>query len=175
MKFGVDNVMQYVIDTSILVEISERYYPEVFPSLWDKIYELIDNETIISLVEVQNEIDKGKFSKEWDLIHVNSGKKFFKDLEGDEMLGLSEITELDIYTEKFKDKNDQITTLEKEWGIYGEEVADPLLICHGWYHDSTVVTLENPSNGHNIPHVCYLLNVRCIGLKDFLIENNFKF
>ena len=31
-------------------------------------------------------------------------KKFFKELEGDEMLCLSEITELDIYTEKFKNK-----------------------------------------------------------------------
>lgn len=67
--------MQYVIDTSILVEISERYYPEVFPSLWDKIYDLIDSETIVSLIEVQKELDKGKFSKDWGLVNVNSGKK----------------------------------------------------------------------------------------------------
>ena len=167
--------MQYVMDTSILVEISQHYYPEVFPSLWESIDELIDNETIVSLVEVQKEIDKGKFSKQWDLINVNSGKKFFKEFEGDEMLGLSQIVELDIYTEKFKDKNNQMTTLEKEWGIYNEEVADPLLICHGLYHDSTVVTSENPNHGHNIPHVCYLLDVRCIGLKEFLVENGFKF
>ena len=167
--------MQYVIDTSILIEISERYYPEVFPSFWDKIYELIEDETIVSLVEVQKEIEKGKFSKQWDLVHVNSGKKFFKELEGDEMLKLSEITELDIYTEKFKNKKGQITTLEKDWTIYGEEVADPLLICHGLYHNSTVVTLENPNYGHNIPHVCYKLDVRCIGLKEFLMENKFKF
>lgn len=167
--------MQYVIDTSILVEISERYYPEVFPSLWDKIYELIENETIVSLVEVQKELDKGKFSKEWGLVHVNSGKKFFKDFEGDEILGIMEIIELDCYTEKFKDKNDKVTTLEDEWGIYSEVVADPLLICHGLYHDSTVVTMENPSKGHNIPHVCYELDVRCIGLKEFLMENEFKF
>lgn len=167
--------MQYVIDTSILVEISQHYYPDVFPSLWEYIYELIEDETIVSLVEVQKEIDKGKFSKQWDLINVNSGKKFFKEFEGDEMLGLSQIIELDVYTEEYKDKNDQVTTLEKEWGIYGEEVADPLLICHGLYHDSTVVTLENPNHGHNIPHVCYLLDVRCIGLKKFFVENEFKF
>ena len=122
------------MDTSILVEISEHYYPEIFPSLWDKITKLIENETIVSLVEVQKEIDKGKFSKQWDLVHVNSGKKFFKDFEEDEMLELSKIIELDIFTEKFKDKKNQVTTLEKEWGIYGEEVADPLLICHGLYY-----------------------------------------
>ena len=167
--------MQYVIDTSILVEISERYYPEVFPSLWNKIYDLIDDETIVSLVEVQNELDRGKFSKEWSLIHSNSGKKFFKDFEEDEMLGLTQIIELDVYTEKFKDKNNQVTTLENEWGIYGDAVADPLLICHGLYHESTVVTMENPNKGHNIPHVCYELDVRCIGLKEFLMENDFKF
>ena len=133
------------------------------------------DETIVSLVEVQKEIDKGKFSKQWDLINVNSGKKFFKELEGDEMLCLSEITELDIYTEKFKNKKNQVTTLEEEWGTYGEEVADPLLICYGLYHNSTVVTLENPNYGHNIPHVCYLLDVICIGLKEFLMETEFKF
>ena len=167
--------MQYIIDTSILVEISQYYYPEVFPSFWDYIDELIEKEIIVSLVEVQKEIDKGKFSKQWYLININSGKKFFKELEGDEMLCLSEITELDIYTEKFKNKKDKVTTLEEEWSTYGEEVADPLLICHGLYHDSTVVTLENPNNGHNIPHVCYLLGVKCIGIKEFLMENDFKF
>ena len=167
--------MQYIIDTSILIEISKNYYPEVFPSFWEYINELIEDETIVSLVEVQKEIDKGKFSKQWDLINVNSGKNFFKELEGDEMLCLSEITELDIYTEKFKNKKNQVTTLEEEWGTYGEEVADPLLICYGLYHNSTVVTLENPNYGHNIPHVCYLLDVRCIGLKEFLMETEFKF
>ena len=91
------------------------------------------------------------------------------------MLCLSEITELDIYTEKFKNKKNQVTTLEEEGGTYGEEVADPLLICYGLYHNSTVVTLENPNYGHNIPHVCYLLDVRCIGLKEFLMETEFKF
>ena len=99
----------------------------------------------------------------------------FKELEGDEMLGLSKIVELDIYTEKFKNKKDQITTLENDWGIYSEENPDPLLICHGLYHNSTIVTLENPNYGHNIPHVCYELDVRCIGLKEFFIENDFKF
>lgn len=129
----------------------------------------------MSLVEVKKELDRGKFSKQWDLINVNSGNKFFKELEGNEMLALSNITELDIYTEKFKNKKKQITTLEKEWGEYGEEAADPLLICYALYHDSTVVTLENPNYGHNIPHVCYLLDVRCIGIKEFLMENKFRF
>ena len=69
--------MQYIIDTSILIEISKNYYPEVFPSFWEYINELIEDETIVSLVEVQKEIDKGKFSKQWDLINVNSGKKIF--------------------------------------------------------------------------------------------------
>ena len=167
--------MQYVTDISILVELSEYYYPEVFPSLWTHIDNLIDDEKIVSLIEVQKEIDKGKFSQQWDLINNKSRKKFFKDFEEDEILGLSKIIELDVYSEKFKDKHDNVTTLEKEWGIYGEIAADPLLICHGLYHNSTVVTLENPNKGHNIPHVCYELNVRCIGIKEFFIENKFKF
>ena len=35
--------------------------------------------------------------------------------------------------------------------------------------------MEDPKKGHNIPHVCYELGIRCIGLKEFLIENKFKF
>lgn len=167
--------MQYVLDTSILVEILERYYPEVFPSLWEKIYRLIEEGTVVSLREVQKELERGKFRKEWDLVNINSDKKLFIDFEGDEMLGIAKIIELDVYTEKFRDKNANLTSLEKEWGIYGEAVADPLLICHGLYYGSTIVTMENPNKGHNIPHVCHELDVRCIGLKEFLIENNFKF
>lgn len=167
--------MQYVIDTSVLIDIGQYYYPEVFPSFWKHFYKLIKDETIVSLVEVKNEIDKGKLSKQWNQVQVKSDNKFFIDFEEDEMLELSKIVELDIYTEKFKKKNNQITTLEEEWSIYGDVVPDPLLICHGLYHNSTVVTLENPNNGHNIPHVCHELNVRCIGLKKFLTENKFKF
>ena len=97
-----DKIMMYVLDTSILIEISERYYPEVFPSLWDKINELILDDTIVSLKEVLKEIDKGKFSKQWGLINNQVGKKLFRDFEGDEMLELEKITNLDIYTEKFR-------------------------------------------------------------------------
>lgn len=165
----------YVLDTSILVEISERYYPEVFPSLWEKINELILDDKIVSLKEVLMEIDNGKFSKQWGLINNKVDKKLFREFEGDEMQELEKITELDIYTEKFRDKNKNLTTLEEEWTTYGEVVADPLLICHGLYYDSTVVSMESPNKGHNIPHVCYELGVRCIGLKEFFIENEFKF
>lgn len=174
MICGDDN-LQYVLDTSILVEMSERYYPEIFPSFWDKISELINGGFIVSLTEVQKELDKGKFSKEWDLIHIRSGKKFFSDFEGDELLEIHKIIELDIYSERFRSRNGGVTSLEKEWGSYGEVVADPFLICHGLYYNSTVVTMENPNKGHNIPHVCHELNVRCIGLKEFLKENHFKF
>lgn len=73
--------MQYVIDTSILVEISERYYPEVFPSLWDKIYDLIDSETIVSLIEVQKELDKVSLVKIGVWLMLIQEKNFLKILK----------------------------------------------------------------------------------------------
>ena len=167
--------MEYVLDTSILIEISQHYYPEVFPSLWAKINNLILNVKVMSLKEVQLELGKGQFNKDWSLINANANNQFFKELNNNEMTEFPKIENLDIYNERFKINNKYYTSLAEDWGTYGVAVADPLLICYGLHHGSTVVTMENPNKGHNIPHVCFNLNVRCIGLRDFFIENDFKF
>lgn len=86
------------------------------------------------------------------------------------------IVSLDIYREDFTTKKKGqvvISSLEEEWG-YGSVVPDPLLICHGLHHGSTVVTLESPSKGHNIPDVCWRLEVNCIGLREFFKDANFR-
>ena len=167
--------MVYVLDTNILIEFSRHYYHEVFPSFWEQLYNLIEDEIIISLKECQVELkDNTPFRKEWDIIHNNYGKKFFKELEEGEEKGITEITKLDVYTKTFKHKGNN-TTLKQQWETYNVAVADPLLICHGMYHNSTIVTMESPKKCCNIPDVCRKVNVRCIGLKEFLMENEFKF
>lgn len=167
--------MIYVLDTGVLIEFSKHYYKEVFPSFWDQFYDLIDDDIVISLKESQEELKKGSsIRKEWDYIHYSHDNKFFKELNEGEEEGIQEITSLDIYTQKFKHKGNN-TTLKEQWETYNDAVADPLLICHGLHHGSTVVTKEKLTKLYNIPHVCRELGVRCISIKDFLLEVNLVF
>lgn len=167
--------MVFVLDTNVLIEFNRRYYPEIFPSFWKKLYGLIDSEKVISLKESQMELKESSDARKfWNQIHQNANGNFFRELEEDETEEMYKIWDLDIASEKFKIKGN-FTTLLKEWGDYNTIIADPLLICHGLHHKSTIVTDENVNKGHNIPHVCYELDVECIGLKDFLLNNNFKF
>jgi hypothetical protein len=49
----------YCIDTSSLIELKIKYPREVFPTLWEKMEELIQNGRIIAPIEVKKEIERG--------------------------------------------------------------------------------------------------------------------
>lgn len=168
----------YVLDTSILIEMSKHYFPEVFPSLWTHLEFLIIDDDVISLKEVQEELKKDKkTSKFWNTFNSKCDNKLFRELEDGEENQMINIESLDIYREAFNTKKKgqkSLSSLEDEWG-YGSAVADPLLICHALHHNSTVVTLESPHKGHNIPDVCWRLKVNCMNLREFFKDNNFKF
>ena len=160
----------YVLDTSVLIELHNRYYPEVFVSLWDEIEKLVENEEAVSIKEVQNELFTKGAKIHWNQINIDYNNQFFRELDGEAVGCMQKIEELPMYHAKLKSGR----SLEQEWG-FGTAVADPFLICHGLYHESTVVTMENPDKAFNIPQVCKKLDVKCIGLKDFLLENEFRF
>ena len=48
--------MVFVLDTSVLIELHNRYYPEVFVSLWEEIEKLMKTEKAVSIKEVQSEL-----------------------------------------------------------------------------------------------------------------------
>ena len=52
-----DEDMKYVFDSSPLIDLFKHYYPQQFPSLWEKFHTLVSNEEIISAREVYNEIN----------------------------------------------------------------------------------------------------------------------
>ena len=56
----------YIIDTSSLIEMKERYPKNNFPTLWNKVEKLIQDERLITHIEVKKEIEKGDDElKEW--------------------------------------------------------------------------------------------------------------
>ena len=66
----------YIIDTSSLVELNRHNPLDVFPTIWDKLTELIDKNRLVAPKEVLNEISQNddQLSK-W----VKNQKKMFKE------------------------------------------------------------------------------------------------
>lgn len=66
----------YIVDTSSFIEMKKRYPKDVFPTLWQRVDELIRMGRLIAPVEVKKEIDRGDDDlKKW----VDSRKKMFVD------------------------------------------------------------------------------------------------
>ncbi|MDR0912238.1 MAG: DUF4411 family protein [Methanobrevibacter sp.] len=167
----------YVLDTNVLLSLQNHYFADVFVGLWIEINSLIEDNMLISIKEVQREVTSKEHKQFWDKINENHDYKFYKELDNGEIEEWFKIEELDIYHKIIirnkKDKNEE-WSLQKEWS-QGEAIADPLLICHGLKHNSTVVTTESPKKQYNIPHVCKKLSINCIGIREFFKENNLKF
>jgi len=54
-----DDPYKYVLDTSSLIELKNKYRPATFKRLWTNFNELCDKRVIISVREVRKEIEKG--------------------------------------------------------------------------------------------------------------------
>ncbi len=48
--------MKYVFDSNSLINLFRYYYPERFPSLWNKFNALVSEEKLVSVREVYNEV-----------------------------------------------------------------------------------------------------------------------
>lgn len=168
----------YVMDTNTLLALQNHYFPDVFINVWVDINNLIGQNEVISIKEVQEEITSREHKIYWDNIHLEHGKNFYQDLVNGEESEMRKIEELEIYHKIIIKTNnrgrEREWSLQKEWGE-GEAVADPLLICHGLKHGTTIVTTESPNKQLNIPHVCKELDVDCIGIREFFKENNLRF
>lgn len=166
--------MQYVFDTNILIDMHENYFPTVFDTVWDKVKELIDDGTMVSITEVKLELKSESIKNHWLNIESRCNETLFKELINGEEECIPLIEGLSIYKEEFR-RNSIVTSLENEWGNYATVVADPWLIAYGWKNGAVVVTNEKPTKKHNIPHVCDELGVGHVNLRQFFEDNNIKF
>jgi len=71
--------MQYIVDTNFFVQAHRAYYPmDVFPSFWNKVRQLAEAGTIISIDKVKHEIYLGRDAlKNW--CEANLPDHFFQD------------------------------------------------------------------------------------------------
>ncbi|MCY4567499.1 MAG: DUF4411 family protein [Candidatus Poribacteria bacterium] len=154
----------YSLDTSALIAaFHERYPIENFPSLWDKIEELIKNGRLKMSQIVFDEAMRDTKIKQW--CNENQLKPDFQAAIDESVQ--EQVSEV---LSEFPRLVDNRT---------GKSGADPWVIALALTDENyIVVTEENPTNSENrpkIPDVCAHFNLQCIKIVDLIKRENWIF
>ena len=152
--------MIYCIDTSALINLGERHYPEhilVFKPIWSYIYQAIDNDEIISIDYVKIELEKN--ADEWRKNFIAKAEKMFKINESIEAEYAKVIYEIEL-GKQFPNNSHRKRFMEG---------ADPWLIALvRSVDDGTVISGETKNlSSYGLGPVCQELNVKHKGLVEF--------
>ena len=150
----------YCIDTSALMDLTERYPDSVFQTLWKNIETLVSQKRLIAPREVFKEII-------WDtqlLAWAKKHKKMFRDLDAEQLQYVKEIEA------KYPSLVDPAKTTPD---------ADPFIIALAKAENATVVTSEKPASPTStrvkIPDVCQGYGIKCMSLTEWFNEQKWKF
>ncbi|MFN3976327.1 MAG: DUF4411 family protein [Aquificaceae bacterium] len=158
----------YIIDTSSLIEMKNKYPEDTFPTLWEKMNELYTNGRLIAPVEVKKEIEKGDDKlTEW----IKDKKNMFIKPDKSQTNKVKEILSEFSYLAK----------PEKE----GPN-ADPWLIALAivknneektkiFSYEYVIVTEESRRNQRKIPAVAQHYNINCINLMELFRKEGWRF
>ena len=122
--------MKYVFDSDSLINLFKHYYPERFPTLWEKFDALVSEGKLVSVREVFNEIG----SRDDSLANWAKEKKSILFLE-------SAVEELKFVAKIFQVQHFQ-AMIRKQETLKGKPVADPFVIARAKISDACVVTQE---------------------------------
>jgi Domain of unknown function (DUF4411) len=150
----------YCFDTSALLDGWVRYYPpDVFPSLWEKLHEMIQTGELIAPEEVYNELEHKEDSL---FAWVKDREGMFVQLD-DELQGIT------------------ADVLRKHPKLVGElkdrNRADPFVISLALKRGAIVITAEKPGseNKPRIPWVCARFGIKSMGLLELIREKKWSF
>ncbi|WP_158547144.1 DUF4411 family protein [Oceanispirochaeta sp. M1] len=152
--------MKYCIDSCSLITLKNDYRQSVFPKIWIKFEELLNNKTIVSSFEVFEELKTTEDDKAYLL--ASKYEDCFISPELEIQMEVKRI--LSIYPNLIRIK-------ERKSG------ADPWVIATANIYDLTVITEEQHAGNleyPRIPDVCDDLDCRHIRLIDLFEEENFE-
>jgi len=156
--------MKYVFDSDSLINLFRHYYPERFPTLWEKFHALASAGELISVREVFNEIGSREDS-------LAIWAKEQKDI----LFSESTTGELKFVGKIFQVQHFQ-AMIRKQERLKGKPVADPFVIARAKISGACVVTQEkNTENAAKIPNVCDHFGIDCINLEGFMKKENWTF
>ena len=156
--------MKYIFDSGPLIDLFRHYYPERFPSLWQRFYSLVSDGKIISVREVYNEIE----AKEDALAYWAKEQK-------DKLFLPSTSKELQFVSEIFQISHFQ-AMIRKQERLQGKPVADPFVIARAKIQECQVVTTELfKDNAAGIHNVCEHFSIPHINLEGFMQQEGWVF
>lgn len=128
---------KYCFDTSALIGSWRRYYPQsIFPTLWDKLSELIDKDRILLPKEAEKEILNGKDDlSEWLKRH----KKCIKQYTMEQLSIVQDIV----------NKYPKVSQYRKPRPFH----ADPFVVALAKIEGATVVTFEGNNGSQDNPSI----------------------
>jgi len=154
----------YVIDTNVFIALG-FYYPQRFPTVWERVNVLADSGKLISVREVRRELETNCASE-----HLQSWIDQYRHI-----FYIPTNEECKIVSQLFK--NPQYLGFVKRKNILkGMPVADPFIIAAAKIKKFCVVTQEsNKPRGARIPNACKDFAVDCINLEGFLEREKLKY
>lgn len=154
----------YVFDTNAFSQLLHSYYPERFPSLWERFNALIDEAQITSTREAYRECedDRSKALREWIVDH----RDLFPAPTAAEGAFVVRIFAVRHFQQ----------VIEQKKLLKGGKNADPFIVARAAVHDGTVVTMEGrPRNGAKIPNICEHFGVPWVSLEGFMAAEGWTF
>ena len=156
--------MAYVFDTSSF-SVLGNYYPERFPSFWEKFDQAVTAGTIISVREVRRELDfyiPYPHLSDW----VKDHGDIFLPPSPAETRFVSEIFSVPHF----------LTLVNQKSLLEGRPCADPFIIAKAEVINGCVVTEEKLApNASKIPNVCDHFGVDCTNLQGFMEREHWMF
>lgn len=166
--------MHYVLDTGFFI-VTRDYYPDTFPTFWEKMNDAVRLGLISSVSEVRKELERygGEQAHliNWVASHANI---FTKPNEVEQN-----------HVRAIFGTNDFQNLLNKQAILEGRAIADPFVIAKSMMiGNSVVVTKENPAKRNTkgniqgspkIPDVCAHFNMKCILPSEFMRREKWQF
>ena len=143
--------MRYIFDTNSLSNVLNHYYPDRFPSFWEKFNKVIGEKKVVSVREGKYELENRFDNIIIDQLRQNNSN-FFEDPITEELEFITKIYSFP----HFQQNLDRIKLLN------GGYFADPFIIAKAKIKNAIVVTEEEfRHNGARIPNICNKFNIEC--------------
>jgi len=157
-------MMNYVFDTSAFIVMS-HYFPERFPTFWERLNGFVAKKRIGSVREVKRELEYGN-AKQHLADWVAANGPLFRIPSEDEMNFVAQVFAVRQFQQMVRAK--QL--------LSGTAVADPFVIAAAKVQRACVVSEETERpNSARIPTVCTYFGVQCITVEGFMMREGWTF
>ena len=156
--------MVYVFDTSSFIVLG-HYFPERFPSFWEKFEYAVATHLVVSCREVLRELE-GRGNKEHLEKWIGRNKSLFAPPTSEESQFVSQIFSVPHF----------LQLVSEQQRLKGVPVADPFVIASANVRNGCVVTEEvKKPSAARIPNVCEHFSIPCTNLDGFMQANRWTF